>query len=186
MKKLLPFVLAAAFCTPAFAQKMGMSNNDAPEIKQSLSAGDAKMSLDYTSITWAQGKMMARLSDKDNGAKAREQFNKAGPGAPLAMFKTSVDCKCGDATLPAGEYQVYFTIGDDLSWSLNFKSGDKVMTTKLALANGEHDSKRLVMGLYAEEKGAAVHLAFGKQSGTLAIMPGGATPVPASGKKESK
>ena len=75
MKTLLSFALAAALCTPAFAQKMGMSNNGAPEVKQSIAAGDAKWSLDYTSIVWAQGKMMARLGDKENGAKAREGFS---------------------------------------------------------------------------------------------------------------
>ena len=175
MKKMLSFALAAALCAPAFAQKMGMSNEGAPELKQSITAGDAKMSLDYTSITWAQGKMMARLTDKDKGAQAREGFNKAGPNQPLASFKTSVDCKCGDAALPAGEYQVYFTINEDLTWNLNFKSGDKVMTTKLKLENSDHESKRLLMCLYAEEKGAGVYLAFGKQAGKLAITPGGAS-----------
>ena len=169
--KLLSFALAAALCAPAFAQKMGSVNSNPPALKQSITAGDAKMSLDYLSIAWAEGKMMARLADKENGAKARERFNGAGPNAPLATFTTSIDCQCGDAMLPAGEYKVYFTIGDDLGWNINFKSGDKVMTTKLALKNEEHESKRLLMCMYAEETGAGVYLAFGKMSGMVSFAP---------------
>ena len=171
MKKLLSFALAAALCAPAFAQKMGSTNTNAPALKQSIMAGDAKMSLDYTSITWADGKMMARLTDKENGAKARERFNGAGPNAPLATFSTSIDCTCGDAKLAAGDYQVYFTIADDLGWNLNFKQGDKVTTTKLKLDAAEHESKRLMMCLYAEDAGAGAYLAFGKMSGMISFAP---------------
>lgn len=169
MKKLLSIVLAAALCAPAFAQKMGSTNTNAPALKQSITAGDAKMSLDYTSIVWAEGKMMARLGDKENGAKARERFNAAGPNAPLGQFTSSVDVKCGDLALPAGEYAVYFTIADDLSWSINFKAGDKVHSQKLKLDNSEHESKNLMMCLYAEEGGAGAYLAFGKLSGMLSF-----------------
>ncbi len=167
MKTLLSFALAAALCAPAFAQKQGMSNNDAPEMKQSIAAGAAKMSLDYTSITWATGKTMTALMDKEKGGRARERVNGNAANAPLASFKTSVDCKCGDAVLPAGDYQVFFTIGDDLAWSLNFKNGDKVVSTKLKLDNSDHESKRLMMCLYAEDNGAGVYIAFGKQSGMI-------------------
>ena len=171
MKKILSLVLAAALCAPAFAQKQGMSNNDAPTLKQSIVAGDVKMSLDYTSITWATGSTMTMLADKEKGAKARQRVNGGAAGAPLASFSTSIDVSCGDVTLAAGEYQVYFTIGDDLAWSLNFKSGEKVLTTKLKLENSDHESKRLLMCLYAEEKGAGVYLSFGKMSGMLAFAP---------------
>lgn len=171
MMKLLSFALAAALCAPAFAQKMGMSNNGAPEIKQSLTAGTAKMSLDYTSITWADGKTMGMLADKDKGAKVRERINKTGPDNPLATFTTSIDCQCGDAMLPAGDYKVFFSIGEDMTWSLNFKNGDKVMTTKLKLEDSGHEGKRLLMCLYAEDTGAGVYLAFGKMSGMVSFMP---------------
>lgn len=171
MKKMLSLVLAAALCVPAFAQKQGMSNNNAPTVKQTVMAGDAKMSLDYTSITWASGSTMTALADKEKGARQRQRVNGNAANAPLAAFSTSIDVTCGDITLPAGEYQVYFTIGDDLEWSLNFKSGDKVTTTKLKLASGEHESKRLMMCLYAEDAGAGVYLAFGKMSGMLSFAP---------------
>jgi len=171
MKQLLSFALAAALCAPAFAQKMGSTNVNAPKLTQSITIGDAKMSLDYTSITWADGKMMTAVADKEKGGKARERVNHTAANAPLGKFATSIDCKCGDVTLPAGTYDVFFTIGEDLAWSLNFKAGDKVMTTKLELKSGEHESKRLQMLLHATDDGAGAWLSFGKMSGMLAFAP---------------
>lgn len=171
MMKILSLALAAALCAPAFAQVTGMTNTNAPTLKQSITAGEATMSLNYTSITWADGKMMTMLADKEKGAGARERVNKTAVAKPMASFTTSVDVKCGDAMLAAGEYQVYFTIGDDLAWSLNFKSGDKVATTKLKLEDGGHESKRLLMCLYAEEAGAGAYLSFGKMSGMISFAP---------------
>jgi len=174
MKKILSLCLAAALCAPAFAQKMGMSNENAPTMQQSLTMGDAKMSLDYTSITWADGKTLARAADKEKGAPVRKRINDTGPENPLATFKTSIDVTCGDLQLPAGEHKVYFTINEDLSWNINFKMGDKVQTMKLKLEDSGHESKRMLLCLYAEEKGAGVYMAFGKQSGMLSFTPGAA------------
>jgi hypothetical protein len=172
MKKLLSFAFAAALCTPLFAQKMGSTNTNAPTLKQSIVAGDAKMSLDYTSITWADGKTIARLMDKEGGAKAREGFNARGSKAPLATFSTSIDVKCGDLQLAAGEYSVYFTIDNDCAWQINFQNKDgKAQTMKLKLEGSEHESKRLLLCLYAEDAGAGVYVSFGKQSGMLSFAP---------------
>lgn len=176
MKHLLSIALAAALCAPAFAQKMGSSNANAPQLKQTIMAGDAKMSLDYESITWADGKTMARLMDKEKGGQARKRISDSASQAPLGSFSTSVDVKCGDATLAAGDYKVFFTINDDLAWSINFAGKDKTHTVKLELANGEHESKRLMLCLYAADQGAGVYVAFGKQSGMLNFTP--AAPAP--------
>jgi hypothetical protein len=79
---------------------------------------------------------------------------------------------CGDLHIPAGEYKIHFTIGEDLGWSINFKGKDKTHTTKLALSDSEHESKRLMMCLYAgEDEGAGVYVAFGKHSGMLELKP---------------
>ena len=171
MKSFLSLALAAALCAPAFAQKMGSTNSNAPALSQSITIGEAKMSLDYTSITWADGKTMSAIADKEKGARARTRVNNSAANAPLGKFTSSIDCKCGEATLAAGSYDVYFTIGDDLGWSLNFKSGDKVTTTKLDLKSGEHESKRLQMLLHATDDGAGAWLSFGKMSGMLAFAP---------------
>lgn len=58
MNKFLSFAFALALATPAFAQKMGGSNRNAPTLEQSIQVGGQKMSLNYTSITWASGDSM--------------------------------------------------------------------------------------------------------------------------------
>lgn len=172
MTKMLSFVLTVALCAPAFAQKMGSSNSDAPTVKQTVMAGDAKISLDYTSITWASGRTMSRIMDKEKGGPVRERVNNSASEAPLGSLSTSVDLMCGDLHIPAGEYKVYFTITDDLAWQINFMGKEKTHTMKLPLTESDHESKRLMMCLYAgEEEGAGVYVAFGKHSGMLDLKP---------------
>lgn len=175
MKKFLSIVLATTLLTPAFAQKMGMSNSDAPTIKQSIMAGEAKISLDYTAITWASGKTMSALADKDKGAGMRKRVNDSGPDSPLATLTTSVDLKVGDLMLAAGEYAVFFTIGDDMAWSINFKNKDKVLTMKLPAQDAAgHEHKRLVLSLYAgDDTGAGLYFGFGTKAGMCNLMPAG-------------
>ena len=187
MKKLLSIVLASALCAPAFAQKMGSSNSNAPTVKQTVMAGEAKISLDYTSITWASGATMGRILDKEGGAKVRARTNDTASKAPLGALSTSVDLMCGDVHLPAGEYQVYFTITEDLAWQINFQGKDKTHTMKLDLANSDHESKRLMLCLYAgEEEGAGVYVAFGKQSGMLSLKPHSGKEAKDANAKDSK
>lgn len=173
MIKLLSLAFAAALCLPVAAQRSGSTNTNAPTIKQSIETGDATISLDYTSITWAQGRWHERATDKENGARARERINQNAVASPLATLKTSVDLMCGDAHLAAGDYKVYFTIGDDLAWSINFQGkDDKVQTVKLALDNSGHEQKRLLLCLYAaDDEGAGVYVAFGKEAGMLSLKP---------------
>ena len=171
MKKILSFALAAALCAPAFAQKMGSTNSNAPALKQSIEAKGASMSLDYQAITWAEGKTMARIMDKEKGAGFRKRINESAADSPLGTFKTSVDVSCGDGVLAAGEYSVFFTIDEDLNWSINFKSGDKVHSHKLTLADSGHESKMLMLCMYAGEKGAGVYVAFGNKSGDIQFAP---------------
>lgn len=174
MNKFLSIVLAASLCIPAVAQKSGMTNNNAPTIKQSIVAGDAKISLDYTSITWAQGQFMQRLTDKTEvGTKARARNNDMASKSPMGTFSSSTALKVGELNLPAGEYQVFFTINDDLTWNLNFAAKDKVHTTKLALMdNPGRDHKQLVMSLYAaDQTTVGIYLGFGKQGGMIMAMP---------------
>jgi len=80
--------------------------------------------------------------DKEKGAATRKRINGTGPDNPLASFKTSADLKCGDVTLAAGEYKVYFTISEDCAWQINFAAKDKVATMKLDLKDSGQESKR--------------------------------------------
>lgn len=184
MKKFLSIVLATSLLTPAFAQKMGSSNRNAPTVKQEITAGDTKVSLNYTAITWGDGSTMGNVMNKENGADTRKMVNGAAAKSPMGTFTNSVDLKVGDLNLPAGEYQVFFTINDDLSWNINFAAKDKVQTMKLALMeNAGHEHKQLVMSLYAADpKTAAIYLGFGKHGGMLTLTPAGAAKEASTGK----
>lgn len=125
--------------------------------------------------------------DKENGAGMREHINGAAPKAPLGTFTTSIAVSCGDAMLDAGEYKVYFTISDACEWQINFQGKDKTHTMKLDLANSDHESKRLMLCLYAgEEEGAGVYVAFGKQSGMLSLKPHSGKEAKDANAKDSK
>ena len=173
MKNLLSIALLTALCAPVFAQKSGMSNQNAPTITQTITAGNNKISLDYTSITWADGKTMSAVLDKAGGADARKSLNARGPKSPLASFTTSTDVTCGDLAIPAGDYKVFFTITEELAWQINFQGKDKTLTTNMTISNaGEHESKRLLLCLHAVDENAGVYVAFGKQSGMLTFKIG--------------
>jgi hypothetical protein len=173
MKNLFSIALVTALCAPAFAQKQGMSNSNAPTITQTITVGNNKISLDYTSITWAEGKTMAAILDKAGGADARKALNARGPKAPLGSFTTSADVMCGDLAIPAGDYKVFFTITEELAWQINFQGKDKTLTTNMNITNaGEHESKRLLLCLHAADDNAGVYVAFGKQSGMLTFKTG--------------
>ena len=184
MNKFLSLSLAAALCAPAFAQLQGMANNGAPTVKQTVTNGDAKFTLDYTSITWAQGQTMTRLMDKEKGVRARQQINQGAKDNPLGSFSTSVDVTIGTLKVPAGEYKVGFTINDNLEWEINFM-GKTTLTMKLPLMDQKDKDmqhKRLLCSLFAgEDKGAGVYIAFGDKWCILNIAPGG--PAPADAKK---
>lgn len=172
MNRLLSITFAIACCAPVFAQKMGSTNTNAPTLKQSIAIGDAKMSLNYTSITWADGKTMATLMDKERGARARTRLNETAKTAPLAEFSSSIDLMCGNTRIPAGEYTVGFTITDGMTWQLNFMKGDQVITMDLPMQESPERHKRLLMCLYAgDDEGCGAYVAFGNQATMLNMVP---------------
>jgi hypothetical protein len=172
MFKLLSLSLAAALCAPAFAQQMGSINSNPPKVNQTLTNGDAKISLNYTSIAWGQGKTFEMAMNKENGARARQRINDQAKSQPLGSFSTSVPITCGSLQIPAGEYKVAFTISDDCEWQINFM-GAQTLTMKLQLTdNKEHEHKRLLMSLYAgDQDGAGCYVAFGSKMTMLAFVP---------------
>ena len=120
----------------------------------------------------ADGKTMNRIMDKEAGAGMRKRMSENAANAPLGSFTSSVDVMVGDAHLPAGDYKVFFTIDDSLAWSINFMGKDgKTHQVTLQLEDSQHESKRLMLCLYAEENGAGAYVAFGNKSGMLTFKP---------------
>ena len=177
--KLLLTLCAAALCAPAFAQKSGSINRNAPAITQTVTAGEAKISLNYTSIAWGQGKTFEQAMDKANGGDARQMINTNAKKSPLAELSTTVELMCDKLRIPAGDYKVAFTINDNAEWEINFM-GKETLTMKLPLLdNKEMPHKRLLMCLYAgDQDGAGVYVAFGTKVAMLTLAP-----APAAEKK---
>jgi hypothetical protein len=175
MHKFLVVSLAAALCAPAFAQKSGSINRNAPTISQTVAMGDAKISLNYTALAYGMGQAFEAAMDKANGAQAREGINTSAKKTPLGDFSTSIALKCGDLNIPAGDYKVSFTINDKAEWHINF-TGAQTLTMKLPLMdNKEMPHKRLLMCLYAgDDAGAGAYIAFGNKFAILAFEPGAA------------
>lgn len=164
---------SALLCSPALAQRMGGINRNAPTVQQTVTAGDTKVSLDYTSIHWGRGEWAEAAMDKENGAASRKRINDGATREPLGNFSTSVDVTCGSLKIPAGKYKIAFTISDACEWEINF-IGDQTMKMKLPLMDTEMAHNRLLLCLYAEgEKSFGSYVAFGNQFATLTFAPSG-------------
>jgi hypothetical protein len=171
MKHVLPLVLGLLLAVPAAAQAgKGSINQGAPTVNQTVNAGDAKISLNYTSINFGKGAAMTRLMDKDKGGKARESVNNQAKAQPMGTFSTSVALTCGDVKIPAGEYKLGFTINDNLEWQMSLM-GTETINIKLALMdNKAMPHKRLLCSLFAgDENGAGCYVAFGDKNCVLSF-----------------
>ena len=151
-----------------------MINRNAPTVSQTVTAGDAKITLDYTSIAFGQGQAFNAAMDKANGAEARQNINELAKKKPIGTFTTNVAVEIGTLKLPAGEYKLGFTINDACEWQINF-TGKETMTMKLPLMDmKDMQHKRLLCSLYAgDDSGAGIYVAFGNKAGMLTVKPGG-------------
>lgn len=187
MRQAINFLfLSLALCAPAAAQKMGGTNHSAPMLTQSFTAngGSVDFVIEYTAITWSGGEFMAMVMDKDNGGRHRAHVNRNAPEQPLGSLRADTHVKIGDTNLPKGMYALYFTIDDDLKWSLNARDErdeKKVYTWELDLGKAKKKSSRLRVLVAPGEnpREASIELAFGNMSGDLAVTQGSA-PKPQS------
>lgn len=179
IKTLTTLSLAFALAVPAAAQKMGSTNSDAPSLSQSFAAKNETVdfTIDYTAITWADGRTMDAIMDKDRGARYRQRVNSTAATNPLASLSTESALNFGGENLPAGVYSLYFTIGDDLKWKLNAQSeeDEKIhFSWTLDFKKSQHDVKRLTVLVYTGDDAATadVSLSFGTMSCTVQAKAG--------------
>jgi len=171
MNRYVTLVVGLLMAVPVAAQKSGMINQNAPKLTQSLTAGEAKIQLDYTSIAWGQGQAFNAAMDKGNG-DARKQINELAKSKPIGSFTTSVDLTCGDVKIPAGEYKLGFIITDNMEWQMSFMGKDTI-NVKLPLTDSkEKQSTMLVCSLFAGDRGTAgCYVAFGQKSCVVNFAP---------------
>jgi hypothetical protein len=173
----LSLVLAAALAAPGTAQRMGSSNSDAPTVTQTIQFAkqSSPVEIKYTAVTWADGKTMEAIANKENGARTRQRINNSAKNSPLGSFSTPVAITLGGKAVPAGEYKLYFNVDDDLKWHLILgaasEDGDETeLKWKLDLKDTPKHVQRLQIVMTAGDKSdtANLEITFGKMSTTVA------------------
>jgi hypothetical protein len=176
--KFLMIPLALAMLTaPSFAQKYGSINSNAPVVTSSIAMGDAKVAVEFHAISLGQGRAWTALGEKSEaGTRARTRANNN--KNPLGSATLSTDMTVAGAAIPAGTYDLFFRVDEELNWHLVFavKGGDAQHKVALNLTpSPEHKSARLMLSLQAGEKDgtATMWVAFGDKNGTLELAKSG-------------
>jgi hypothetical protein len=173
MRTSLLVALGIALMTcPVFAQKMGMANNNAPTVTQSITfAGKQSIELSYTAITWAQGEWAKAIESKS--AEMKKMINDQAEKKPLGSLKLSADMMIGGKKVAAGTYKLMFTLTDSFGWQLTAAGDKEKITWALDLkdAEGGKQIKRLTLALGAGDTDttAAIFVAFGTKRGEIPI-----------------
>lgn len=160
---------------PVAAQQMGSVNRNAPTVTNAIEyANDESITLSYKAITWAEGRTMEAAMDKEGGARTRQFINGQAEQNPLGNIHTTVDLHIGKTKIAAGEYQVFFTISDDVKWTINFSDGDNKVSMPLDLQKSEMKHSRLLISLHAGEKptDAGLYIAFGSSHAMYDVKAG--------------
>jgi hypothetical protein len=94
--------------------------------------------------------------------------------APIGSLETSDDLTIGGKTVAAGDYKLYFTIDDDLSWHLVLaasEEGGAKFDWKLDLTETKSVATRLCVNLGAGEKDGTgvLGIAFGKMGCSIPV-----------------
>ena len=177
IKPITASLVLLCLCAPADAQRGGSSNNKAPNVTSSIEFTEGTtLQVTHQSITWAEGRTMKNLMDKDGGATLRERWNARAVSRPLGSVVAGVSFTIGDKMVEAGEYDLYFTLDDDLKWHLNLanKTTDgPAITWALPLEESDQHHARLVVSLTAGDKDGTgrMWIAFGTQYCWVQFMP---------------
>jgi len=159
------------FPCDAFAQRMGHSNNSAPNVSQKIEFGDKSMELTYTSITWANGQWKAALDNSATRDGMRSRVNRSAESSPLGTFRSPLDLTIGGTNVAAGEYRLAFVIGDSFQWQLSLSNEVASHVVDVNLKPSGLTLDRLVLSLYPmSDKGdAAIWIGFGAEGAILPL-----------------
>lgn len=159
--------------SPAFAQKMGSTNRNAPSIKQQMTIGNQSIELGYIAISWASGQWAAATSDEATRGEWRTRINEAAPKSPLGSLKVTTAITMAGVKVEPGAYKLAFTLDEKFQWQITLFGDAATLQVPLALKSGDESKGRLMLALCAadEEGSAAIELAFGKQRATVPLLP---------------
>lgn len=171
MKSLSLAIALAGLAIPLSAQVRGSINQGAPTVSSSIEfSGGGKVEVSYIAANFGRGDFLGQL---ENSARAREGLNKRAAQRPLGSLEVTKAMTIGGQKVAAGEYDLYFTIDDDVKWHLILSSGGddaKKVDIKLDLKDTEKGSARLKIVVTAGDGNDECDLAvaFGSQAGTIA------------------
>ena len=175
MKKIwLVTAALVLFQASTFAQRMGSGNSNAPTIKQNIEFADgAKVSFHYVAINWGGGQWAKALANEESRDKMRERINSTAKSRPLASMETSMDMLLGEQSIPAGAYQVGFTLNEKFAWQMSLMKDEATIHLPLPLMDSPEEAKRLIVAAYADNAAGSVgmYVSFGKKFCTLTLLP---------------
>lgn len=163
--------VSAAVCLslPAAAQRGGSANASAPRVSQAITfANGCKVTIEYRSLTWAQGNWARGLESE----RGRQRLNEGAKASPLGKLEANKSFSLGGKTVADGSYNLYFVVDDDKAWHLVLANDDgEELKWKLDLAEKDAMNKRLNISLLAgeEDMDARLGIDFGTMSCTVAV-----------------
>jgi len=169
MKKLIPLAIAALAALPISAQVGGSVNVGAPKVMSGIQMGDAKMSVEYTAIRFADGQWQ---KTKDNKARY-EAFNRRAEASPMGTVKTTAPMSCSGRNIAAGEYKLFFSLHDQYGWMVNLKNEDNAYMWRLDTKETDEKRERMHIALTPGKANDMAHftMAFGNQTMTVNVTP---------------
>jgi hypothetical protein len=163
---------SAILALPVLAQQGGSANRATPTLGQSITfVNGCAVDIKYRAITWAQGRFMEALKTPEG----RDRHNKGLKNNPTGSLTSSQDITLGGQTVKAGTYKLYFQVDADVKFHLVLADDAGTETKwKLDLTEGTDMNTRLSLSLTAGkgDNDANIKIAFGKQSGNVALVSG--------------
>ena len=162
MKSVLAVACAAVLTCGLQAQISGSINRGAAKVTNSIEMGGNKLSVNYTALRFGAGQWqkIKDATDRHDG------FNSFAEKRPVGSVETSADLMAAGRKVPAGKYDMYFTVNERAGWMLNLKpaEGDAIRW-RMVLSDAPAEAKCLKIGLNpSDENGmCSLHIAFGKQ-----------------------
>ncbi len=172
--RILPLATTLLLAFPLTAQVGGSINSNAPTVSQSIEFSDeSKLALSYTAIHFGEGQWMNATENE----QLRERINGAAQRRPMGSVHTSIPLVAAGRKVPAGEYDMYFTLHERGAWLLNLKpkgdDGGDPIVWRLALKETEHKHTRMhiALGAAAEANEALLTIAFGNMGVHVPLKP---------------
>ena len=99
------------------------------------------------------------------------------PTQPLGSLRADSPLQIGGTNVPKGMYALYFTIGEDLVWSVNLqneKDESMVFSWKLSLdtVKKKHSRLRVLLAPAESARNAELEVSFGNMQGALEVARG--------------